>query len=148
MILDNHKFSGIKTQQYEDWGTLQEWNSYKKSFRTLFIDLDGTLIENTSTKMIPFIGTGAPIENNIRLLQQLHERGRTKIILVTARPSKYKEITESELRKHNIPYDMLLMDMLHAQRIVINDFADSNPFPSCSSIIIQRNSDNLEDYLI
>lgn len=148
MLLDDHKFVGIKTSKYEDWGTLDEWNRYKKDFKTLFVDLDGTLISNTSPKMFPFVGSGVPLEKNIKLLQKLYQTQKVKIIITTARPEKYRELTEKELSKHNIPYDNLLMELPHSERIIINDFAGSNPFPSCTAINIQRNSNTLGDYLL
>lgn len=148
MLLHNERFVGIKTQSYEDWGTLQEWNRYKGTFKTLFVDLDGVLIKNTSVYMKPFVGSGEPLIENIKYMQELHSKGRTKVILVTARPSSHRELTEEELTRHNIPYDLLIMDLPHSQRIIINDFASSNPFPSCNAINLERNSDQLRDYLL
>ena len=148
MILSGHKFSGIKTFNYEDWGTLEEWNRYKKTFRTLFVDLDGVLIENASVHMHPFIGTGKPLHNNIKLLQTLYKTGRTKIIITTARPTEYEEQTKLELQSHNIPYDILIMGLPHSQRILINDFAKSNPYPSSTAINLERNMNNLGTYLL
>lgn len=147
MLLDGQKFTGIKTTAYEDWGTIDEWNRYKRTFRTLFVDIDGVLIENTSTYMKPFMGTGLPIIENIKLLQELYNEGRTKIILVTSRPSTHRKQTESELIQYDIPFDLLIMDLPHSQRIVINDFTNSNPFPSCNAINLERNSNTLGDYL-
>ena len=45
------------------------------------------------------------------------------------------------IRTHNI-----IMGLPHSQRVLVNDFADSNPFPSCVAINIPRNSENLEKY--
>lgn len=148
MLLSGHKFTGIKTANYEDWGTLEEWNRFKKTYRTLFVDLDGVLIENTSVHMRPFIGSGKPISKNINLLQNLHKQGRTKIIITTARPLSSKEETEWELQTNGIPYDMLIMELPHSQRIIINDFAKSNPYPSCTAVNLERNADNLDVYLL
>ena len=41
----------------------------------------------------------------------------------------------------------LVMGLPHCQRIVINDFARSNPYPSCSAINIPRNENNLKEFL-
>ena len=147
MILDNHPFLGIKVENYEDWGTFEDWNRYKRTFRTLFVDLDGVLIENTSVFIAPFAGTGEPILRNIGVLRKLHWEGRTKIIITTARPEAFRAETIEELREHDIPFNVLLMGMPHCQRIIINDFAKSNPFPACDAINLKRNADNLEDYL-
>lgn len=147
MLLAGHKFVGVRTTKYEDWGTLEEWNRYKQTFKTLFVDLDGVLLENTSIYTAPFIGTGRGLFANIKLLKSLYATGRTRIIITTARPSSERRLTEYELREHGIPFDVLLMDLPHSQRIIINDYADSNPFPSCQAINIKRNSDTLKDYL-
>lgn len=147
MLLDKHKFSGLRTTDYEDWGTLEDWNRYKKTFKTLFIDLDGTLLTNTSPTTKPLMGTGQPLHENISRLQKLYSTGRVKIIITTARPVNYKLVTEYELRQHQIPYDELLMGLPHSERVIINDFADSNPYPSCSAINLKRNSDGLKEYL-
>jgi len=147
MLLAGHRFTGVPVTKYEDWGTLEEWNRYKQTFKTLFVDLDGVLLENTSVYTTPFIGTGKPLHSNIKLLQTLYSAGRTKIVITTARPSTHRSVTEQELREYKIPYDVLLMDLPHTQRIIINDYADSNPHPSCQAINVKRNSDVLREYL-
>ena len=38
----------------------------------------------------------------------------------------------------------LVMGLPHCQRVIINDFARSNPYPSCSAINIPRNENELE----
>ena len=40
------------------------------------------------------------------------------------------------------------MGLNHSKRIIINDYANSNPYPSCDSINIKRNSDSLDTYKI
>lgn len=147
MLLNGIKFKGIKTEQYEDWGTIEEWNRYKKTFKVLFLDLDGVLIKNTSPHTQPLTGTGLPLQKNIKLIQDLYKIGRTKIIIVTARPNSLMKLTQEELECHQIPFDGLIMGLPHCQRVVVNDFALSNPFPSCSAVNVERDADNLEDYL-
>ena len=145
-LLLKETFVGIPTKNFKDWGTLKDWNNYKKTYHTLFIDLDGTLITNSSHQMPPYIGQGLPLMENITFLRQLKEKERTQIIITTSRPEKYRNQTEKELNAHHIPYDLLIMGLQHCQRIVINDYAATNPYPSCSSINIQRNEDSLKDY--
>jgi hypothetical protein len=58
-----------------------------------------------------------------------------------------KDITISELEKKNISYDELIMGLPHCKRVIINDFAKSNPYPSCEAINLPRNSDNLNEFL-
>lgn len=147
MILDSKKFRSIKVERYEDWGTVESWNAFVKTFRTLFIDIDGVLIENTASNHAPFTGTGKPILENINILKQIYETGRTHIVLTTSRPTRLSDITIDELDKYDIPYDDLIIGLPHCQRIIINDFAPSNPYPSCNAINLKRNATNLRDYL-
>jgi len=148
MLLSGKTFFGTKTKNYKDWGTLEDWNKYKETYKTLFVDLDGTLVTNTSHQFPPYIGEGLPLQNNINYLNKLHSTKRVKIIITTSRPKEYYQKTIDELKDKNIPFDDIIMGLPHAQRIVINDFARSNPYPSCSSLNIPRNFDNLEDYFV
>ena len=131
MMLSGSTFYGTKTTDFKDWGTLDAWNKYKSQYKCLFVDIDGTLITNSSHHFPPYIGSGEPIENNIDFLAELHEQGKTKIILTTSRPEKYRQLTIMELQTKGVPYDELVMSLPHCQRVIINDFARSNPYPSC-----------------
>ena len=147
MMLSGSTFYGKRTTDFKDWGTLDAWNKYKSQYKCLFVDIDGTLITNSSHHFPPYTGSGEPIEDNINLLAELHEQGRAKIILTTSRPERLRQLTIQELQTKGIPFDQLVMGLPHCQRIVINDFARSNPYPSCSAINIPRNENNLTEFL-
>ena len=146
MMLSGSTFYGTKTTDFKDWGTLDAWNKYKSQYKCLFVDIDGTLITNSSHHFPPYVGSGEPIENNIDYLAELHEQGKAKIVLTTSRPERLRQITIMELQTKGIPYDELVMGLPHCQRVIINDFARSNPYPSCKSINIPRNTDDLKEY--
>jgi len=147
MMLSGSTFYGTKTTDFKDWGTLDAWNKYKSQYKCLFVDIDGTLVTNSSHHFPPYVGTGEPIEDNIDLLAELHEEGKAKIILTTSRPERLRQLTLQELQVKGIPYDELVMGLPHCQRVIINDFARSNPYPSCSAINIPRNENNLKEFL-
>jgi hypothetical protein len=147
MMLSGSTFYGTKTTDFKDWGTLDAWNKYKSQYKCLFVDIDGTLITNSSHHFPPYTGSGEPIEDNINLLADLHEQGKARIILTTSRPERLRQLTIQELQTKGIPFDDLVMGLPHCQRIVINDFARSNPYPSCSAINIPRNENNLTEFL-
>jgi hypothetical protein len=147
MLLDNVKFNGSETENFLDWGTLDTWKKFCGQFSTLFVDIDGTLITNSSEYISPFIGEGTPIKENIEILQKKYETNKVKIILTTSRPSKYKELTINELKKHNIPFNEIIMDLPHSKRIIINDFSTTNGFPTALSINLPRNSSTLNNYI-
>ena len=146
MMLSGSTFYGTKTTDFKDWGTLDAWNKYKSQYKCLFVDIDGTLITNSSHHFPPYMGSGEPIENNIDFLAELHEQGKTKIVLTTSRPEKYRQLTIMELQTKGVPFDELVMGLPHCQRVIINDFARSNQYPSCKAINIPRNTDDLKEY--
>ena len=148
MMLSGSTFYGTKTTDFKDWGTLDAWNKYKSQYKCLFVDIDGTLITNSSHHFPPYIGSGEPIENNIDFIAELHEQGKTKIVLTTSRPDKFRQLTIMELQTKGIPFDELVMGLPHCQRVIINDFARSNPYPSCKAINIPRNTDDLKEYFL
>jgi hypothetical protein len=147
MMLSGSTFYGIKTSNFKDWGTIDAWNKYKSQYKCLFVDIDGTLVTNSSIHFPPYVGNATSLQNNIDHLNSLHESGKVKIILTTSRPKHTKDITISELYKKNISYDELIMGLPHCKRVIINDFAKSNPYPSCEAINLPRNSDNLNEFL-
>ena len=146
MILNGHLFSGIRTLGFKDWGTKEMWMEYIRTYKTLFCDIDGTLITNTAVRFPPYVGEGKPIQPNIDFLNELYDAGRTNIILTTSRPESTRKMTLDELKSKGIKHHQLLMGLPHSQRIVINDFTTSNPYPSCSAINVPRNHEDLRGY--
>lgn len=146
MILSGSLFCGLPTTNFKDWGTLDAWNAYKKQYKCLFVDIDGTLVTNSSTHFPPYVGEGTAIQENIDYLNQLYQSGKVKIILTTSRPEEHRGTTVFEMEEKGIHYDQLIMGLPHAQRVVINDFAKSNPYPSAKAINIPRNANNLKEF--
>lgn len=147
MILNGKTFVGVECSDYEDWGTIESWNLYKSTFKTLFVDIDGTLVKNSSAYLTPYIGETELLDNNISYLKKMVDTGRVEIILTTSRPEEYREITTKQLNLAGLQYKHLIMGLQHNKRIIINDFSNTNPYKSCESINIPRNSDNLKEYL-
>jgi hypothetical protein len=147
MILAGIKFIGIKAQNFEDWGTLESWKHYCNGFKTYFVDIDGTLVENSSLLFKPYIGDGAPIQENIDVLNSLYDLGKSQIILTTSIPEFTRHETELEMKKIGIKYHQLIMGLQHSARVLINDFSTSNNYPTSISVNIPRNSNELSKYL-
>lgn len=147
MISRKVKFTGKRCETYEDWGTLQDWHKYKSTFRTLFVDIDGVLVKNSSEYFDPKWGSTEAISSNVEYLMSLRQSGRTQIILTTARNENFAKETEKQLREIGISYDGIVYGLLHAKRVIINDFSKSNPYPSCEAVNIPRDSGSLSDIL-
>lgn len=146
-ILDGENFKAKKVNQYIDWGTLEDWERFKKTFGTLFIDIDGTLVKNSSAHFPPYIGNTEALTENINTLKKLYKTGKFQIILTTARSEKYREITIDQMKREEIPFDKLIMGLYHSKRIIINDYSKSNSFKSCDSVNVRRDSEDLSEML-
>lgn len=146
-ILNNIVFHGYNVSSYNDWGTVEDWNKYKDDFKTLFIDIDGTLFFNSSEHFTPKWGDSEPILDNINHIKSMYIKGKTQIILTTSRKEKYRDKTIQQLKKYDIPYDNILFDLLHCKRYLINDYSYTNPYPTSISVNLKRNDNNLQDLL-
>ena len=147
-ILEGEIFNIEHVDNFKDWGTKEDWNKYKKQYKTLFLDLDGVLVENSGEYIGKIWGSTKGIEKNIACTNKLYETGKVKIIFTTSRKKSYREETVKQLNKLNIKYHDIIFDLLHSQRIIVNDFAPSNTYPTAKAINIPRNSDDLEDYIM
>ena len=147
MMLSGNAFKTNCVHDYVDWGTLKEWNNFKSSYATLFVDIDGVLVENSSEFFTPRWGETDPIQENIDKLNEAYNSGKVKIILTTARGSEFSSDTEDQLSRLNVNYHQIIYDLYHAKRIIINDYAKSNPYKSCDAINIRRNSSELSEML-
>lgn len=147
MILQEIPFKAILVSDYVDWGTLQDWNAYKSGFCTLFIDLDGVLVRNSGQYFEPRWGTTEAIKENVDIINKLYDTGKARIIVTTSRKKEYKNATIRQLQKQGIKYHEIIFDLPHSKRIIINDYAKTNPFKSCDSINIKRNATDLKEIL-
>lgn len=102
---------------------------------TIFCDIDGTIF-----KYRPFESYGhscpIPIHNMIYKLQELTDKGHV-IVLTTARPEDYRDLTKEELKMYNVPYDQLVMGIGRSTRYLINDMEDPEK-PRAISINVIR----------
>ena len=140
-------FVAIPSSEYEDWGTLGAWTAYASTFKTLFLDIDGTIIRNSGQYFPPIWGAREPLHKNVAYLQSLRRRGRVQMILTTSRPESFREITERQLADAGVPYDQIVFGMFHAQRVLVNDFAKTNPFPSALAVNLRRDADDLQEMM-
>ncbi|KAF2839221.1 hypothetical protein M501DRAFT_1057500 [Patellaria atrata CBS 101060] len=141
-------FMAIPVFDYEDWGTLVAWQAYTRTFSTLFVDIDGTLVKNSGKNFKPSYGDMPALEKNVMALQKLYAKGRTHIILTTTRPEEYRDVTIKQMKDCGVPYHGIVFSLLHARRVVINDYAVTNPYPCAVAINLQRNGEELAQLLV
>jgi len=146
-ILDGERFQALHVQKYLDWGTIEDWEKFKKSFATLFIDMDGVLAQHSSSHFPPYYGETGSIKENVEIIHQLQKTGRIQIIITTARQEKYRKLTLQQLHSFGIEFSQLLMQINHNKRIIINDYSSSNSYKSCDAINLKRDSGDLREIL-
>lgn len=142
-ILNGEIFVKNEVENYCDWGTIADWNKFKKDYKSIFIDLDGVLVKNSGEYSTPGWGETEGITENINYINKLYDTGKCKIIITTSRKEKYRPSTLLQLYKNKIKFHDIIFDLPHCQRLIINDYAESNPYPSCEAINIKRDSNEL-----
>ena len=147
-MLGGRKFKALKVSDYQDWGTRHDWIKFIQTYRTIFCDIDGVLVQNGSQYLRDKQwGEMAPLQDNVDRLATLYEESTTYIVLTTSRGEEHRKTTELELRDFGIQYDQLVMGLPHCPRVLVNDYSSTNPFPSATAINIARDSDTLSDYV-
>ena len=147
MIIEGESFTTIDTNNFIDWGTIDDWNHFKSKYKCIFIDLDGTLVENSAQHFPPYWGETDAIPANVKKINELYDSGKAQVVITTSRKRGYKKETKSQLERIGLKYHKIIFDLFHCKRYIINDYAKSNPYPSCEAINIKRNDSNLEDLL-
>ena len=147
-ILNKQTFYGMKCCNYLDWGTIEEWEEYRNSYKTLFLDIDGVLFKNCGQYTKIKWGDNEPIQENINHIIDLYNTGRNQIILTTARKSTFKNETIKQLQKYGIKYHSIIFDLFHCKRYLINDYSQTNPYPSAIAINLKRDTSELNEKLL
>jgi len=106
--------------------------------KTLFIDIDGTLLYhfgtgNTQANLDPKLLPG--------VLEKFDEWDRKgyRLILVTGRRESERNTTIEQLKKVGIVYDELIMGLGGGTRVIINDTKPNSDDPTALAICIKRN---------
>lgn len=140
-------FFGKKVTDYFDWGTLDDWQKYRQKFKTYFFDIDGIFFRNAGQYHKPRWEDTVINEKNVQKLKELSNNPYVQIFFITSRPEFYRTMLENKFSELGIKYSSLTMGCNHAKRIIVNDFSDTTGYPTCESINIPRDSEDLDKYL-
>lgn len=135
----------IEATGYDDWGTLKEWIEVQKKCRTYFVDVDGVLMKNCGRYgSLNWYNNTQMLAENCAVIKRLQDDG-AQIVITTSRTDEFRADLEKKLNEQGIKPYAILTGMNHAARVVINDFAPTNPYPSGIAVTLPRNS-NLKEY--
>jgi dTDP-glucose pyrophosphorylase len=140
MISNGKIFSECKVNNFVDVGTADDWFKFNNK-PTYFCDIDGTILMSADYNM-----SYEPLYDNVAKLKSELARG-CQVVFCTARPKKYEELTRKILDNLGFADCQLVMGVNHSRRVLINDFAPSNPYPSAVAINLVRDADNLGDMI-
>ena len=147
MILNKNIFRSKEVEEYIDWGTVREFRNWQRKHITLFCDFDGCLVYNGSKFGQKGYMT-EPLSENLKTISKIVNTGFAEIIITTSRPNNQRNYIKSLLKKFAIKPKYILTNLLHAKRALINDFSETNPFPSSIAINLERDSNKLSSILI
>lgn len=112
--------------------------------KTIFCDIDGTLLEHRGDIYTQINSEDLKVLPGVLKKLKEWEELSYKIILTTGRRESLRKLTEIQLQKAGITYDLLIMGIGPGVRYLINDKKINSEENTAFAINITRNS-GLED---
>jgi hypothetical protein len=139
-------FHYLEADDFVDWGTLEDWRREIDRHKTYLFDIDGVMLKNFGRYGEKnWSNTFEPIMENVQVVKRLCDEGH-EIIFMTSRTEEFLGRFRQFLDEQGICCKTIVSGCFHGKRIIVNDFARSNPYPSCEAVTIKRD-DLLEHYL-
>ena len=147
-IFHSHVFLPCMAEDWVDIGTQADWNDHRINYATIVLDIDGVIFRNQSGFFEPLWGTPVePIAENVRHVRALQQRG-AQLVFMTSRPESYRSETIAALEGQGLRVHALVMGCNHAARVLVNDYAQSNGYPSAIAVNVERNKPQLPHLLL
>jgi hypothetical protein len=139
-LIKTQDFAVEQVHDYVDLGVHDKFIEFNRQHKTVFCDIDGVVVKNQAEFFKPFYTEEAvPIKPNCNKLLAMQAEG-AQFVFTTSRKEKFRKVTAKTLDDIGFTNYQLLMGLNHSQRLLINDYAASNPFPSAMAISIPRDS--------
>jgi len=142
-ICAGEQFTAERASEYADWGTAEDWQRYRSTFRTLFVDVDGVLVQGSHRSFHPQWGATNLMSRNVAYLNEMHATGRCEIILTTSRPESMREKTIAQLS--GVAFDRLVMGLRSCSRVVVNDYIAVRGERTAFAVQLERDNDGLRE---
>lgn len=106
--------------------------------KTIFLDIDGTLVEHSGDISQQFTKTPKLLNGTLEKLSEWDRKGYN-IILTTGRREGVRDITVKQLAELGIFYDQLIMGLGGGVRVVVNDRKKDKTHDTAIAINLDRN---------
>lgn len=135
-------YSYVEADDYEDWGTSEDWYAILNKKRTYMIN-----VENILLKQNQYCYDGKYIfnEDNLRELKALSDEG-AQIILLSSTDEKESRIIEKHIKGLGIRIHGIISNCYMSYQTLIKGFSTEIPYPACECINV-KNGEKIEDYL-
>lgn len=135
----------VEAENYEDWGTIEDWNIVLKEKQTVIINMDGLLFDKNEKYGNDNWGLPLqPNEKNLLQLRQMAEQG-AQIIVLTSMEEQYEEMIKKVLENYGINVYQIITGCYLAHKLLIGQADKTIPYPGCDAINVSLNTD-LKDY--
>lgn len=138
-------FTKKDVTNYVDVGTAKDWFEFNDK-PVIFCDIDGTIVVAQSRLDLQSKKEAIPLRNNVDRLLELQKNG-AQFIFTSAREHQFTKDTREMLNRLGFIDFQLICGLQNSKRILINDYNSANPYPRAEAVNIQRNADNLSDFL-
>lgn len=129
----------LEAEDYEDWGTIQDWNIVLNKKSSIILFADDLLFKYDATKNF------LPIEENLKTVKKMFDDG-AQIIIMTSLSNEFKSVIKSELEKFGIHAHEIITSCYYSHRQLISRSTSAIPYPSSSAINVDE-SKRLANYL-
>lgn len=115
---------------------LREYVAFRRTMCTVLCDVDGVIVQHDDQAGVH---TRPLVADNVIFLKKRRQLG-DRIVLLTARHSKFQSELEAQLKEGNVPYDTLVMGAASGPRLLVNDSKPALPYADqAMSITTDRN---------
>jgi dTDP-glucose pyrophosphorylase len=147
MVLDGTPVLARRVEQYQDWGTVHEWRRTLLASRTIFVALDGFVLERGSEHFSPRFAEVAPNKQAVDELRRLRDRGHS-VILLSIRPKSLEGLTRSQLERAGLGDLEVVYDCHSTAWRLVGSPHSLLPFNTVEALEVEPDDPNLAEKLL
>lgn len=140
-------YRNIEVADYEDWGTIKDWNIVLNEKKTVILNIDGILFEKNEKffSNVDWNESLIPIKENIDKVKEIVKEG-AQLILLTSMPETYKDMVVKSLSDIGIEYYQIIFGCYISHEILIKKAEKTIPYPGGEVVNVSANS-YIGDYM-